>query len=160
MCFPDLFHSHRISCLSKKPFIFFLQGICWAIQEPEYLKTTKVAEVTHSSQQMRIYEGSVKLALNMWIYSAFEAFLLIKKPQYLFGRLFLENSKLECSENENNVLGQGGSGTVIYRARYQGKPVAVKRFQIKKCNGSPTSAVGTVHKISIGNQLLQPVITS
>ncbi|NXL26560.1 LRRK1 kinase, partial [Setophaga kirtlandii] len=61
-------------------------------------------------------------------------------------RLFLENSKLECSENENNVLGQGGSGTVIYRARYQGKPVAVKRFQIKKCKGSPTSAADTMLK--------------
>uniref|UniRef100_A0A8C9ES82 non-specific serine/threonine protein kinase n=1 Tax=Pavo cristatus TaxID=9049 RepID=A0A8C9ES82_PAVCR len=61
-------------------------------------------------------------------------------------RLFLENSKLECSENENNVLGQGGSGTVIYRARYQGKPVAVKRFQIKKCSGSPTSAADTMLK--------------
>ncbi|OXB68958.1 hypothetical protein ASZ78_003427 [Callipepla squamata] len=66
---------------------------------------------------------------------------------YLAGvRLFLENSKLECSENENNVLGQGGSGTVIYRARYQGKPVAVKRFQIKKCSGSPTSAADTMLK--------------
>ncbi|XP_074090335.1 leucine-rich repeat serine/threonine-protein kinase 1 isoform X3 [Macrotis lagotis] len=47
-------------------------------------------------------------------------------------RLFLENSKLECSENENNVLGQGGSGTIIYQAQYHGKPVAVKRFQLKK----------------------------
>lgn len=48
------------------------------------------------------------------------------------GRLFLENSKLEHSEDEGSVLGQGGSGTVIYRARYQGQPVAVKRFHIKK----------------------------
>ncbi|XP_012588205.1 PREDICTED: leucine-rich repeat serine/threonine-protein kinase 1 isoform X2 [Condylura cristata] len=47
-------------------------------------------------------------------------------------RLFLENSKLEHSEDEGSVLGQGGSGTVIYQARYQGQPVAVKRFQIKK----------------------------
>uniref|UniRef100_A0A8C7ANZ7 Leucine-rich repeat serine/threonine-protein kinase 1 n=1 Tax=Neovison vison TaxID=452646 RepID=A0A8C7ANZ7_NEOVI len=47
-------------------------------------------------------------------------------------RLFLENSKLEHHEDYNSVLGQGGSGTVIYRARYQGQPVAVKRFQIKK----------------------------
>lgn len=84
--------------------------------------------------------------------------LLITKPQSLFGRLFLENSKLECSENENNVLGQGGSGTIIYRARYQGKPVAVKRFQIKKCKGSPTSAAGTVYRIGVGNQLVQSVI--
>lgn len=47
-------------------------------------------------------------------------------------RLFLENRELEHSEDESSVLGQGGSGTVIYRARYQGRPVAVKRFQIKK----------------------------
>lgn len=47
-------------------------------------------------------------------------------------RLFLENSELEHSEDEGSVLGQGGSGTVIYRARYQGQPVAVKRFQTKK----------------------------
>lgn len=47
-------------------------------------------------------------------------------------RLFLENSKLEHSEDESSILGQGGSGTVIYRARYQGQPVAVKRFHIKK----------------------------
>ncbi|XP_024897004.1 leucine-rich repeat serine/threonine-protein kinase 1 [Pteropus alecto] len=47
-------------------------------------------------------------------------------------RLFLENSKLEHSEDQSSILGQGGSGTVIYRARYQGQPVAVKRFQIKK----------------------------
>ncbi|ELK24186.1 Leucine-rich repeat serine/threonine-protein kinase 1 [Myotis davidii] len=47
-------------------------------------------------------------------------------------RLFLENSGLEHSEDESSVLGQGGSGTIIYRARYQGRPVAVKRFQIKK----------------------------
>ncbi|XP_053128852.1 leucine-rich repeat serine/threonine-protein kinase 1 isoform X2 [Hemicordylus capensis] len=59
-------------------------------------------------------------------------------------RLFLENRKLEYTENENNVLGQGGSGTVIYRAQYQGKPVAVKRFQIKKCMSSASSATDTM----------------
>lgn len=91
----------------------------------------------------------MEIALKTWIYNVFKT--LIKNPQFLFGRLFLENSKLECSENENNVLGQGGSGTVIYRARYQGKPVAVKRFQIKKCKGSPTSAAGTVHRFGIRN---------
>ncbi|KAM4826424.1 leucine-rich repeat serine/threonine-protein kinase 1 [Thomomys bottae] len=47
-------------------------------------------------------------------------------------RLFLENSKLEHSEDESSILGQGGSGSVIYRARYQNQPVAVKRFHIKK----------------------------
>uniref|UniRef100_A0A452HCZ7 non-specific serine/threonine protein kinase n=1 Tax=Gopherus agassizii TaxID=38772 RepID=A0A452HCZ7_9SAUR len=61
-------------------------------------------------------------------------------------RLFLENSKLEYSENENNVLGQGGSGTIIYQAKYQGKPVAVKRYQIKKCKSSPNSATDTMLK--------------
>uniref|UniRef100_A0A8C6XCI5 non-specific serine/threonine protein kinase n=1 Tax=Naja naja TaxID=35670 RepID=A0A8C6XCI5_NAJNA len=57
-------------------------------------------------------------------------------------RLFLENSKLECVENENSILGQGGSGTVIYRAQYQGKPVAIKHFQIKKYMTSANSAAG------------------
>ncbi|XP_075414060.1 leucine-rich repeat serine/threonine-protein kinase 1 isoform X1 [Tenrec ecaudatus] len=47
-------------------------------------------------------------------------------------RLFLENNKLEHSEDESSILGQGGSGTVIYQAHYQGQPVAVKRFKIKK----------------------------
>ncbi|XP_034640793.1 leucine-rich repeat serine/threonine-protein kinase 1 [Trachemys scripta elegans] len=65
---------------------------------------------------------------------------------YITGRLFLENSKLEYSENENNVLGQGGSGTIIYQAKYQGKPVAVKRYQIKKCKSSPNSATDTMLK--------------
>ncbi|ETE65936.1 Leucine-rich repeat serine/threonine-protein kinase 1, partial [Ophiophagus hannah] len=46
-------------------------------------------------------------------------------------RLFLENSKLECVENENSILGQGGSGTVIYRAQYQGKPVAIKHTMLR-----------------------------
>uniref|UniRef100_A0A8D2L281 non-specific serine/threonine protein kinase n=1 Tax=Varanus komodoensis TaxID=61221 RepID=A0A8D2L281_VARKO len=59
-------------------------------------------------------------------------------------RLFLENSKLEYTESENNVLGQGGSGTVIYQAQYQGKPVAVKQFRIKKCKSSATSATDTM----------------
>ncbi|XP_062819072.1 leucine-rich repeat serine/threonine-protein kinase 1 isoform X1 [Anolis carolinensis] len=59
-------------------------------------------------------------------------------------RLFLENSRLEYTENESNVLGQGGSGTVIYQAQYQGKLVAVKRFQIKKCQSSACSATDTM----------------
>ncbi|CAJ1048538.1 leucine-rich repeat serine/threonine-protein kinase 1 isoform X2 [Xyrichtys novacula] len=48
-------------------------------------------------------------------------------------RLFLEGTDLEYSEEENNILGQGGSGTVIYRARYRDQPVAIKRFHFKKC---------------------------
>ncbi|XP_068587263.1 leucine-rich repeat serine/threonine-protein kinase 1 isoform X1 [Cebidichthys violaceus] len=48
-------------------------------------------------------------------------------------RLFLDRAQLEYSEEENNILGQGGSGTIIYRARYRNQPVAVKRFHFKKC---------------------------
>ncbi|XP_034536413.1 leucine-rich repeat serine/threonine-protein kinase 1 isoform X2 [Notolabrus celidotus] len=48
-------------------------------------------------------------------------------------RLFLEREDLEYCEEENNIIGQGGSGTVIYRARYRDQPVAVKRFHFKKC---------------------------
>lgn len=65
----------------------------------------------------------------------------------MLGRLFLENSKLEYVENENSILGQGGSGTVIYRAQYQGKPVAVKRFQIKKYKISANSAAGNEPRV-------------
>lgn len=57
-------------------------------------------------------------------------------------RLFLENNKLEHTEGESSILGQGGSGTVIYRARYQGQPVAVKRFHIKKFKNSPNAPAG------------------
>ncbi|XP_041074773.1 leucine-rich repeat serine/threonine-protein kinase 1-like isoform X1 [Polyodon spathula] len=48
-------------------------------------------------------------------------------------RLFLEKSSLEYSEDESNILGQGGSGTVIFKAQYKDTPVAVKRFQFKRC---------------------------
>lgn len=58
------------------------------------------------------------------------------------GRLFLENSQLEHSEDQSSILGQGGSGTVIYRARYQGQPVAVKRFQIKKFKNFANAPAG------------------
>lgn len=57
-------------------------------------------------------------------------------------RLFLENSKLEHTEGEDSILGQGGSGTVIYQARYQGQPVAVKRFHIKKFKNSANAPAG------------------
>ncbi|XP_057705282.1 leucine-rich repeat serine/threonine-protein kinase 1 isoform X2 [Corythoichthys intestinalis] len=43
-------------------------------------------------------------------------------------RLFLEKDYLEYSEDESNIIGQGGSGTIVYRARYRGQPVAIKRF--------------------------------
>uniref|UniRef100_A0AAY4E7H3 non-specific serine/threonine protein kinase n=1 Tax=Denticeps clupeoides TaxID=299321 RepID=A0AAY4E7H3_9TELE len=48
-------------------------------------------------------------------------------------RLFLEKNDLDYSEGEADILGQGGSGTVIYKAKYRGHPVAVKRFHFKKC---------------------------
>ncbi|XP_031425211.1 leucine-rich repeat serine/threonine-protein kinase 1 isoform X2 [Clupea harengus] len=48
-------------------------------------------------------------------------------------RLFLEKSELDYSEDEKDILGQGGSGTIIYRAKYRGQPVAIKRFHFKKC---------------------------
>uniref|UniRef100_A0A8C5NAM6 non-specific serine/threonine protein kinase n=1 Tax=Gouania willdenowi TaxID=441366 RepID=A0A8C5NAM6_GOUWI len=47
-------------------------------------------------------------------------------------RLFLEKPCLDYCEDENNILGQGGSGTIIYRAQYNKRPVAVKRFHFKK----------------------------
>lgn len=58
------------------------------------------------------------------------------------GRLFLENSRLEHSEDKSSILGQGGSGTVIYRARYQGQPVAVKQFHIKKFKNFANAPAG------------------
>nr|XP_033775868.1 leucine-rich repeat serine/threonine-protein kinase 1 isoform X1 [Geotrypetes seraphini]XP_033775869.1 leucine-rich repeat serine/threonine-protein kinase 1 isoform X1 [Geotrypetes seraphini]XP_033775870.1 leucine-rich repeat serine/threonine-protein kinase 1 isoform X1 [Geotrypetes seraphini] len=61
-------------------------------------------------------------------------------------RLFLENHDLEYSENKNHVLGQGGSGTIIYQAQYQGKPVAVKKFMIKKYKSSLDSSMDTMLK--------------
>ncbi|XP_004593208.2 leucine-rich repeat serine/threonine-protein kinase 1 [Ochotona princeps] len=59
-------------------------------------------------------------------------------------RLFLENSELVHSEDQGSTLGQGGSGTVIYRAQYQGQPVAVKRFQIKKFKNFTSAPADTM----------------
>ncbi|KAM3625600.1 uncharacterized protein V6R79_014655 [Siganus canaliculatus] len=55
-------------------------------------------------------------------------------------RLFLDRTDLDYSEDEANILGQGGSGTVIYRARYRDRPVAVKRFHFKKCRQQNVSS--------------------
>ncbi|XP_076586819.1 leucine-rich repeat serine/threonine-protein kinase 1 isoform X1 [Chaetodon auriga] len=55
-------------------------------------------------------------------------------------RLFLERAQLEYSEVEGNILGQGGSGTIIYRARYHDQPVAIKRFHFKKCRQQTISS--------------------
>ncbi|XP_041917167.1 leucine-rich repeat serine/threonine-protein kinase 1 isoform X2 [Alosa sapidissima] len=67
-------------------------------------------------------------------------------------RLFLVKSELDYSEEEQDILGQGGSGTIIYRAKYRGQPVAIKRFHFKKCRqqsfcsgtGFPTEGQGQV----------------
>ncbi|XP_067105188.1 leucine-rich repeat serine/threonine-protein kinase 1 isoform X1 [Osmerus mordax] len=48
-------------------------------------------------------------------------------------RLFLEKAHLESTEEEKDIIGQGGSGTIIYRSRYREQPVAIKRFHFKKC---------------------------
>ncbi|XP_032367721.1 leucine-rich repeat serine/threonine-protein kinase 1 isoform X2 [Etheostoma spectabile] len=55
-------------------------------------------------------------------------------------RLFLERAQLEYSEGESNILGQGGSGTIIYQARYRDQPVAIKRFHFKKCRQQTISS--------------------
>uniref|UniRef100_A0A3P8VNF9 non-specific serine/threonine protein kinase n=1 Tax=Cynoglossus semilaevis TaxID=244447 RepID=A0A3P8VNF9_CYNSE len=46
-------------------------------------------------------------------------------------RLFLEKPQLDFTEDQSHILGQGGSGTIIYRARYQDQPVAIKRFHFR-----------------------------
>ncbi|KAM8889549.1 leucine-rich repeat serine/threonine-protein kinase 1 isoform 3-T3 [Synchiropus picturatus] len=54
-------------------------------------------------------------------------------------RLFLEKSELEYCEDDSAIIGQGGSGTVIYRAKYRERPVAVKRFHFKRCRQQSSS---------------------
>uniref|UniRef100_H3CMJ3 non-specific serine/threonine protein kinase n=1 Tax=Tetraodon nigroviridis TaxID=99883 RepID=H3CMJ3_TETNG len=61
-------------------------------------------------------------------------------------RLFLEKAQLEYSEEEPHILGQGGSGTVIYQAQYGGQPVAIKRFHFKKCQKRTDVALDTMVK--------------
>ncbi|XP_061669400.1 leucine-rich repeat serine/threonine-protein kinase 1 isoform X2 [Syngnathoides biaculeatus] len=55
-------------------------------------------------------------------------------------RLFLEEEHLECSEDESSVIGRGGSGTVVYRARYRRLPIAIKRFHLRRCRQDAPSA--------------------
>ncbi|XP_077420975.1 leucine-rich repeat serine/threonine-protein kinase 1 [Vanacampus margaritifer] len=55
-------------------------------------------------------------------------------------RLFLEKEHLEYSEDESSVIGQGGSGTVVYRARYRRQPVAIKRFHFRTSRRNAPSA--------------------
>ncbi|KAG8575091.1 hypothetical protein GDO81_009439 [Engystomops pustulosus] len=61
-------------------------------------------------------------------------------------RLFLDKEELEYSEENTNILGQGGSGTKIYRAVYKRKPVALKMFQIKKYRTSADVIIDTMFK--------------
>ncbi|RVE74987.1 hypothetical protein OJAV_G00027490 [Oryzias javanicus] len=59
-------------------------------------------------------------------------------------RLFLDKVKLDLCEDDAHILGQGGSGTTIYRAKYQGQPVAVKRFHFKKDQRQTFGATDTM----------------
>lgn len=61
-------------------------------------------------------------------------------------RLFLDVQNLEYSEENTNILGQGGSGTIIYQASYKQKPVALKMFQIKKYRTSAEITKDTMFK--------------
>ncbi|KAG8440734.1 hypothetical protein GDO86_006466 [Hymenochirus boettgeri] len=61
-------------------------------------------------------------------------------------RLFLDMADLDCSKESSKVLGQGGSGTVIYCATYKQKPVAVKMFQNTKYRTSPEVSKDTMFK--------------
>ncbi|XP_068131196.1 leucine-rich repeat serine/threonine-protein kinase 1 isoform X2 [Hyperolius riggenbachi] len=61
-------------------------------------------------------------------------------------RLFLDIGDLEYSEETANILGQGGSGTIIYRAIYKKKSVALKVFQIKKYRSSVEMTKDTMFK--------------
>ncbi|XP_035387696.1 leucine-rich repeat serine/threonine-protein kinase 1 isoform X1 [Electrophorus electricus] len=61
-------------------------------------------------------------------------------------RLFLVKGDLDCSEQERDILGQGGSGTIIYRAKYRGQPVAIKRFHFKKCRQFSINSTDTMLK--------------
>jgi len=64
--------------------------------------------------------------------------------------LFLLKSDLQWSEEEADILGQGGSGTIIYRAKYRGHPVAIKRFHFKKCKQqSLNSSTGTLLSFAV-----------
>uniref|UniRef100_A0A8C1GD81 non-specific serine/threonine protein kinase n=1 Tax=Cyprinus carpio TaxID=7962 RepID=A0A8C1GD81_CYPCA len=69
-------------------------------------------------------------------------------------RLFLLKSDLQWSEDAADILGQGGSGTIIYRAKYRDHPVAIKRFHFKKCKQqSLNSSTGTSHSSSEASML-------
>uniref|UniRef100_A0A3Q2CNU6 non-specific serine/threonine protein kinase n=1 Tax=Cyprinodon variegatus TaxID=28743 RepID=A0A3Q2CNU6_CYPVA len=60
-------------------------------------------------------------------------------------RLFLDKAELQLSEEEKDVLGQGGSGTIICRAMYKDQPVAVKHFHFKRCRQLTVSKDSVIH---------------
>lgn len=67
----------------------------------------------------------------------------------VYFRLFLLKTDLEWREQEADILGQGGSGTIIYRAKYRGHPVAIKRFHFKKCRQqSLNTGTGTLRSFT------------
>ncbi|KAI4891040.1 hypothetical protein NFI96_008635 [Prochilodus magdalenae] len=69
--------------------------------------------------------------------------------------LFLVKSDLECSEQERDILGQGGSGTIIYRAKYRGQSAAIKRFHFKKCRqqsfNSSTATITDIQRAAVSS---------
>ncbi|XP_078283417.1 leucine-rich repeat serine/threonine-protein kinase 1 [Rhinoraja longicauda] len=46
-------------------------------------------------------------------------------------RLFLDVNCLEQNETSDHILGQGGSGATVYKAKYKTIPVAIKKFHFK-----------------------------
>ncbi|XP_032906424.1 leucine-rich repeat serine/threonine-protein kinase 1 [Amblyraja radiata] len=46
-------------------------------------------------------------------------------------RLFLDVNCLEQKETSDHILGQGGSGAIVYKAKYNKIPVAIKKFHFK-----------------------------
>uniref|UniRef100_A0A8C2DDC5 non-specific serine/threonine protein kinase n=1 Tax=Cyprinus carpio TaxID=7962 RepID=A0A8C2DDC5_CYPCA len=63
-------------------------------------------------------------------------------------RLFLLKSDLQWSEDAADILGQGGSGTIIYRAKYRDHPVAIKRFHFKKCKQQSLNSTSVIFRSS------------
>ncbi|XP_059808596.1 leucine-rich repeat serine/threonine-protein kinase 1 isoform X2 [Hypanus sabinus] len=54
-------------------------------------------------------------------------------------RLFLNVNYLEQTEGTDHVLGQGGSGTTVYKAKYRKLPIALKKFHFKSSQVQPSN---------------------